>query len=962
MSHARYLLRRIEGSLSYSGEFPDLDDDEPHDLNQNLVDSDDDNAEHLSDTDASDESLSFAAFEEQQREKRAALTSQGLGALPRRPIAPSEHAFVGVSQSTNSASAIRPNRSVVLQPPLVADDSVRWLPVSLGGVLKQRRVGCAATSIVDLSGREPSIGVLFGGNYEDGRAAGDGAMVSADLAVTALSSKAGKPNKEQTKRRFAAKAAGLTAHTITHCNSTDTLVVIGGMRHNVRQKSIFFLNAPRSPTATWGAPHKGNPCLRDLFVNVRSLHHRSSFMFCTCDRSMNTRQYDVVDEALLEPHFGVPDMPHALPAISHHVSVAVGGMVVSFGGKGADGDAFADVLVVQGSPQGTATKARRCHFSHGFFEYRFLSQTVGFQRHSVTLAAYQPTTGSAAVALGSRAFVIGGRNKAGEPINAIFEFDPHSGAMNLFLISVGRLPPLASHSATMVHDTAIVCGGVSAANHRLSNVFMINLTKHTCTELVVTQGIPPSPRVRHSVCAVGRDLLIFGGDLESGATDDCVLLRGIADMREARATVHDFGWLLKSAQFADVDIVSGGEPLRVAHRIVLAARSALLRELMDGASATERVRQLASGRTVSCALQTDGKLRLTFAEAPSAVEAMIHFLYTDGVDIQNCDVDVLARVATDFELHGLVRMCESLSDVSVVIPTSTFIADFRACIDNALCCDVTFVVDGHHVRAHRALLARCEFFAMLLGGQFREASQHTVPIVDIEHEVFIAGITYLYTGVLDSRNAQMLFELLYVSNFWNLPDLKNTLEPLLLPFSNAETCALFFEAAHENNCSDTFKRTITEHVKRFYFAAISGAADTGEEEVQQLLAVLEAARIDASGDDRRDPVTEGWIPRGGISRCSACSRPLIYDPRTWPVSQLLPTLALEKWSAKSNVQPVFVVVPPGEGDVGFRTDVELPHLPEHQARVQVLHRFATQKLARQNAALFALHHVHTCAE
>jgi hypothetical protein len=969
MSHSRHILRQLEGSLTHSNEFSEFDDEiedenNAHNFDQKLVDSDDDDVDDDNAT-----SMTFADFEQQQIEKRAALTSLGLGVLPKRAIdtASSEYEFVPANKKSAQSSNSRTRETVKLQPPLVADDSVRWLPVSLGGVLKQRRIGCAATSIVDQTGREPSIGVLFGGQFaEDGRVAGDGALVTGELSVSSLSVQAGKATKEQTKRRFAAKAAGLTAHTITHCAATDTLVVIGGMRQNVRQRLIYFLNAPRSPTAVWGVLHPANVSLIERFsatVKVDIRGRNNPLVFCPCDTSMNTHK---VDEAILEPHYGVPDVPPEMPHISNHVSVCVGSMVVSFGGKSGDGNLFRDVLIVQGSPQGLTTPRARvgtCMSSR--FAYRILKFSAMCKRVPVTCAEYEPTTSSAAVGFGVRAFVIGGSNERGEPISKIFVFDSHTNELSVARISAGRLPPLAGHSATLVRDTAIVYGGVGAAKHLLNNVFMINLTTMSVTELIVTQGVPPSPRVRHGVCAVGRDLLIFGGELNPGATDDCVLLRGIADMRSARTAVHEFGWLLDSAQFADVAIANGS--LRsTAHRVVLAARCALLRELMDGVSSTARVRQLASGRSVSCERQADGSLLLTVAEAPSEFAAMIRFLYTDSVDIHDCNLEVLTRVASDFGLTGLVRMCESVADHTVVIPASTFIADFRACIGNAQFSDVCFVIDGRQIHAHRALLARCEFFAMLLGGHFREASQHTVPIVDIEYNVFVAGITYLCTGVLDTRNAQMLFELLYLSNFWNLPELKSTLETLLLPFSNSETCALFFEAAQENNCSETFKRAVTEHVKRFYFAAISrmkhsDGGDDDDDEVQQLLAVLEHARIDTTVD-RRNPVEEGWIPRGGIARCTACNRPLAYEPRTWPISQPLPTVSLEKWSVGAGVPPPeFVrVAATSEEEVGFRFDVELPHLPAHQARVKVLQRFASIKLARQNAALCALHHLHAC--
>ena len=62
--------------------------------------------------------------------------------------------------------------------------------------------------------------------------------------------------------------------------------------------------------------------------------------------------------------------------------------------------------------------------------------------------------------------------------------------------------------------------------------------------------------------------------------------------------------------------------------------------------------------------------------------------------------------------------------------------------------DVTFVVDGVRLQAHRVILAaRCSYFKVLLFGQMREA--HTgaeIPIADATPESFKALLEYVYSG------------------------------------------------------------------------------------------------------------------------------------------------------------------------------------------------------------------------
>merc|ERR1711907_149803 len=108
-------------------------------------------------------------------------------------------------------------------------------------------------------------------------------------------------------------------------------------------------------------------------------------------------------------------------------------------------------------------------------------------------------------------------------------------------------------------------------------------------------------------------------------------------------------------------------------------------------------------------------------------------------------------------------------------------SDFKNCINDTTTTDVEFEIDDRVVSAHRAILVhRCEYFSALLDGQFKEASASRILVGELEYDVFVAGLSFLYTGSVDASNAQNLFDLLYVSNFWHLDQLKAQVETLLL--------------------------------------------------------------------------------------------------------------------------------------------------------------------------------------
>ena len=57
--------------------------------------------------------------------------------------------------------------------------------------------------------------------------------------------------------------------------------------------------------------------------------------------------------------------------------------------------------------------------------------------------------------------------------------------------------------------------------------------------------------------------------------------------------------------------------------------------------------------------------------------------------------------------------------------------------------DVTFVVEGIPVPAHRALVMRCAYFKALLGGAFGEASQQEISLPHVRHPIFMVLLEYL---------------------------------------------------------------------------------------------------------------------------------------------------------------------------------------------------------------------------
>ena len=70
--------------------------------------------------------------------------------------------------------------------------------------------------------------------------------------------------------------------------------------------------------------------------------------------------------------------------------------------------------------------------------------------------------------------------------------------------------------------------------------------------------------------------------------------------------------------------------------------------------------------------------------------------------------------------------------------------------------DITFLISGHPVPAHKAILAsQSEYFERLLFGELREASMDEIPLQDVPLEAFQNVLQYAYSGALHTKESTL---------------------------------------------------------------------------------------------------------------------------------------------------------------------------------------------------------------
>eukprot|EP00941_MAST-03F_sp_MAST-3F-sp1_P001907 g1907.t1 len=77
---------------------------------------------------------------------------------------------------------------------------------------------------------------------------------------------------------------------------------------------------------------------------------------------------------------------------------------------------------------------------------------------------------------------------------------------------------------------------------------------------------------------------------------------------------------------------------------------------------------------------------------------------------------------------------------------SSLVWDLRALVNQEARSDVTFIVEGRPIYAHRCIImARCEPLEIMLDGPMKESQMGKITIPDTRYEVFLAFLEFLYT-------------------------------------------------------------------------------------------------------------------------------------------------------------------------------------------------------------------------
>lgn len=151
-------------------------------------------------------------------------------------------------------------------------------------------------------------------------------------------------------------------------------------------------------------------------------------------------------------------------------------------------------------------------------------------------------------------------------------------------------------------------------------------------------------------------------------------------------------------------------------------------------------------------------------------------------------------------------------DLSFEVPPSTILSDLRSLINDSTLSDITFMVEGQPVYAHKLMLVRCSYFQALFLGQMKESSLDTINLEQVRQPIFLSVLEYLYTDhvTIPLHDAMELFE---AADLFCIPRLKTMCEKRMLQSITTENAASIFHASDMHSAAALRQKT-----KKFIFS------------------------------------------------------------------------------------------------------------------------------------------------
>ena len=436
-----------------------------------------------------------------------------------------------------------------------------------------------------------------------------------------------------------------------------------------------------------------------------------------------------------------------------------------------EGAGDSSVVVAMGDVDGNRPSPRDRHIScvwgsglYVFGGFDGLTRVNDLYRYDLELRRWTciPAAGShvpsprhshAAVVYGDSMYVFGGYD--GSYRCDFHQFDFRAQEWSL-VRGNGKAPKARYRGTCVVRDNELVLHGGHDGNKHLQDTHIFSFASHTWSE-VPTLGSMPKPRDSH-VSVVHRNCMyILGG--------------------------------------------STGQPMSDFHRLDL--------DTFEWSPVLCRNDANAPVGAAAASVATGGEGGDEEAEVTAAVASA-------GAGSRFCHVGVMQ--AGSLWVFGGYDGQNRLNDFQkfqfLDVDDSTLIADLKGFVNSELLSDITFIVEGRRVYAHKLLCLRCPYFYNMLTGEYMESRASELVVEDVRHEIFVLFLEFLYSDEVEVT-LRVAMELFQAADRFSVDRLKAKCEHVMLSAIGVDSAAQILLAADQHNAEMLRERCIVFMLTHF---------------------------------------------------------------------------------------------------------------------------------------------------
>ena len=184
-------------------------------------------------------------------------------------------------------------------------------------------------------------------------------------------------------------------------------------------------------------------------------------------------------------------------------------------------------------------------------------------------------------------------------------------------------------------------------------------------------------------------------------------------------------------------------------------------------------------------------------------------------------------------------------------------------------CDVTFLVDGTELKAHRVVLAACsQYFESMFIGEFAEPTEEPIVIEELSDNILESMITFAYTShiKLTEKNVYPVFE---AADLLQLTGVKGACFKFFKQQINKSNCMRTWLFAESHNCIELLEASL-KYIDYNFLDIVRGKEFLDTDEPDVINSIISHEDLAITAEEQVYEAVMAWVQRdlGKRKKCA----------------------------------------------------------------------------------------------